>query len=238
MFTRFLQRLRQSSTGSAWLFVGVPSTDVFHQTCTLLQGHLHLTPEAFFTDPDIFILHAPEEKTVTGRQRAISVAQVRDACERLILTSLTGKKYLLIPGADALSEAAQNALLKLIEDPVGIMTAVLFVEDEQSLGLPLRSRLAVLRLPRQVPALWEYAAESPEAFVHASLAERMALIERLVQHAKGDVDHALSWLVGLQALAASEGRGALLLAVAAAWEGISAQGNVHAQLTTLIRDVY
>lgn len=189
--------------------------------------------EVFRSHPDVQIVRAPEEKTAAGRQRVLGVEDIRDVLERLSLTSFSGKKYLFLPDADLLSEPAQNALLKIIEDPVGEMIACFFTEDLSRIVAPLRSRLSLVALPPLVRPIWSGEAEnSPEVFCDAiGSATRLSLIERLVKEGKGDVGLILDWLVVLQSIASEQGDGPLFLLAVSAWDGIRGQGNIHAHLT-------
>lgn len=232
MLTRFAQQFASGHDGGSWLFLGAPREEVFLRVQDIVQTQLFLSPEAFAVHPDVQIVRAPEEKTATGRQRVISVEDIRDVLERLSLTSLTGKKYLFVPDADLLSDAAQNALLKIIEDPAGKLVACFFTEDLSRIVAPLRSRLSLCAIAPLVQPIWGGNGEdSPEAFFVSDLAGRLALVERLVKAGKGDVGLVLEWLVALQAVAVKQGRGTHFLCAVEAWDGIRAQGNVHTHLT-------
>ncbi len=234
MLSRFSHHLATSSDASAWLFLGAPREDVFLRVREMVQVQLGMLPDVFATHPDVQIVRAPEEKTATGRQRVLSVEDIRDVLDRLSLTSLTGKKYVFLPDADILSDAAQNALLKIIEDPIGNITACFFTEDLSHILAPLRSRLSLVTISPSTHPTWKGEAENaPDIFYVAQLPARFSLIERLVKEGKGDVELVLDWLVVLQSLAAQKRNGALFLSAVSAWDGIRAQGNVHAQLTHL-----
>ncbi len=233
MFDR-LSSLFSSPDGGAMLCIGAPRDIVFSRALEIICGHLHCSLEELSVHPDVHIVRAPEEKTATGRQRVISVEDVREVLERLSLTSATGKKYLFIPDADVLSDAAQNAFLKAIEDPSGVLVACFFAEDILRILPPLRSRLATFVLPPLLAPVWNGDADlHPEVFISASLPDRLRFIERLMKVGKGDVDLLLSWLIVLQFLAADRGAFRLFLAAVTAWDGIRAQVNAHALLVTL-----
>lgn len=214
------------------MFLGAPREEVFARVCEVMCLSTGVADEVFRSHPDVQIVRAPEEKTAAGRQRVLGVEDIRDVLERLSLTSFSGKKYLLLPDADLLSEPAQNALLKIIEDPVGEMIACFFTEDLSRIVAPLRSRLSLVAFPPLAQAVWNGEAEnSPEIFYGADVAGRLALVERLVKEGKGDVGLILDWLVVLQSIASKQGNGPLFLGAVSAWDGIRGQGNVHACLT-------
>lgn len=232
MLSRFSQHIKNSPGGSAWLFLGAPREEVFTRVCEVICLSIGVADEVFRSHPDVQIVRAPEEKTAAGRQRVLGVEDIRDVLERLSLTSFSGKKYLFLPDADLLSESAQNALLKIIEDPVGEMIACFFTEDLSSIVAPLRSRLSLLALPPSSQPIWTGEPENdPEVFYGADVAGRLSLVERLVKEGKGDVGLILTWLVVVQFLASDRGNGPLFLAAVSAWDGIRGQGNVHVHLT-------
>jgi DNA polymerase III delta prime subunit len=232
MLSRFSQHINNSPGGSAWLFLGAPREEVFTRACEVMCLSMGVTDEVFRSHPDVQIVRAPEEKTAAGRQRVLGVEDIRDVLERLSLTSFSGKKYVFLPDADLLSEPAQNALLKIIEDPVGEMIACFFTEDLSRIVAPLRSRLSLVALPPLARSVWNGEAEnSPEVFYGVDVAARLALVERLVKEGKGDVGLILDWLVVLQSIASEQGNGPLFLVAVSAWDGIRGQGNIHAHLT-------
>lgn len=232
MLSRFSQHLASSPGGSAWLFLGAPREEVFVRVSEMVAGSMGATDEVFRSHPDVQIVRAPEEKTAAGRQRVLGVEDIREVIERLSLTSFSGKKYVFLPDADLLSESAQNALLKSIEDPVGEMIACFFTEDLSRIVAPLRSRLSLIALAPLAQSVWNGEAEnSPEIFYGADVAGRLALVERLVKEGKGDVGLVLDWLVVLQSIASERGNGPLFLVAVSAWDGVRGQGNVHAHLT-------
>jgi hypothetical protein len=235
MLSRFSHHIKSVPGGSAWLFLGAPREDVFARACEIMCLSMGVAGEVFRSHPDAQIVRAPEEKTAAGRQRVLGVEDIREVLERLSLTSFSGKKYLLIPDADLLSDSAQNALLKTIEDPVGEMVACFFSEDLLRIVAPLRSRLSLIALPPSARPSWKGEAEnSPEIFLAAvNIVTRLSLIERLVKEGKGDVGLILDWLVILQSIASERGNGPLFLAAVSAWDGIRGQGNVHAHLTQI-----
>lgn len=235
MFERFSHHLATVPDGGSWLFLGAPREEVFARVFAIIQGHLGVSAEAITVHPDVHVVRAPEEKTATGRQRVLSVEDIRDVLERLSLTALTGKKYLFLPDADWLSESAQNALLKMIEDPAGSLVACFFAEDISRIVAPLRSRLFLYRLAPLAQPVWQGSSENdPEIFLASSIRNRLSLIERLVKEGKGDVDLLLSWLMVLQRIAAERGEGKLFLASVTAWDDIRAQGNIHAAFTRMV----
>lgn len=101
------------------------------------------------------------------------------------------RKFAVIDGADALTVPAQNALLKLLEEPPGDTVIVLVAENPSNLLPTIRSRTQTLRfqpLPLEVVArdLMAQGAKVKEARLIAAVAEgslgtaRAALKEGIV----------------------------------------------------------
>ena len=86
----------------------------------------------------------------------IKIDQVRRAQDSISLRPSEGrKKVLIVDGAEAMNEAAQNAFLKTLEEPPGDSLIILITSMPQSLLPTIRSRcqaLAFQPLPRRVLA--------------------------------------------------------------------------------------
>jgi|GEM_PF-2294289 len=110
--------------------------------CRLLEAGAH---------PDLLRL-LPEE----GR-KTVGVTEVRNLLGGLsTMPSLEGFRAVLVPDAEKLTETAQNALLKTLEEPPE--RTVFFLAGNESVLLPtIRSRCLVLRLPEAS------LSENPEA---------------------------------------------------------------------------
>lgn len=104
------------------------------------------------THPDIHWLRPPEGK------KSIPIDSVRDACERLAMTSLRGGRRVLIASpAGAMTHAAQNAMLKTLEEPMPRTLLVLVTSRPSRLLATLRSRcqsVELARPPEQSTSAW------------------------------------------------------------------------------------
>ncbi|MFK8018085.1 MAG: DNA polymerase III subunit delta' [Gammaproteobacteria bacterium] len=93
--------------------------------------------------PDFYQL-APEED-----KRSISVDQVRALIGKLSLSSLAnGRKVAIIDPADAMTEAAANALLKTLEEPTGDSVLMLVTHRLSALPATIHSRCQSVGIPR------------------------------------------------------------------------------------------
>jgi DNA polymerase-3 subunit delta' len=99
------------------------------------------------THPDIHWVRPLEDK------KTIGVDQVREACEALAMTSMRrGYRVAIVTPADRLTPAAQNALLKTLEEPAP-RTVIVLVTARPSVLLPtLRSRCQRVEIARPAAA--------------------------------------------------------------------------------------
>lgn len=75
-----------------------------------------------------------------------SIEEIRDLRERLSLSAFGGgRKIAIIDGADQMTIAAQNALLKTLEEPQGLTTIILIASDAERLLPTILSRTIHLR---------------------------------------------------------------------------------------------
>jgi DNA polymerase-3 subunit delta' len=96
--------------------------------------------------PDLHWLHPEEDK------QSISVEQVREIVEAFTLTALRGSaKVVLIEPAEAMTQAAANALLKTLEEPAPGGYLLLLSHQPGRLPATIRSRCQHLKL--RPPAL-------------------------------------------------------------------------------------
>ena len=94
------------------------------------------------THGDLLLLQVPKGKT------AIGIDQVREATHFLQQSALYGAaKSLLVSGADQMTPAAANSLLKTLEEPPGNALVLLTSAEAWRLPPTVRSRCQLLRLP-------------------------------------------------------------------------------------------
>ncbi|MDR3548514.1 MAG: hypothetical protein P4M11_09670 [Candidatus Pacebacteria bacterium] len=136
----------------------------------------------------LHVLHNPDVMTL--QYGLLSVDDARALCALADLSPTTGSEKALVISASRLFHEAQNALLKLFEEPPEGTTLILVIPAEGMLLPTLRSRL--LTLPKSggsghaagIPAL---PAEAQE-FLAARVPERAKLIEKLLNRTKSDKD--------------------------------------------------
>ena len=104
------------------------------------------------------------------------VDEVRLLQERVYLKP-RGKKALYLAACAAFTHQAQNALLKLLEDPPTHAVIVLGVASPRSLLETIHSRVHILT---DTPLLHDTEIQ-PEELLHASLPQRLVLIEPFIE---------------------------------------------------------
>lgn len=135
------------------------------RTCKLLDAGTH---------PDrISITLEPNPRTGVMRKEIV-VDQVRELSARLAMASqLGGWQVAVIDPAEAMNAAAQNALLKTLEEPTDASLIVLVSDHPWRLGATIRSRCQRidLALPSRADALaWlvSHGVDSAEAVLAAA----------------------------------------------------------------------
>ncbi|MBI2476549.1 AAA family ATPase [Candidatus Uhrbacteria bacterium] len=136
---RLQDAVEHATLAHAYVFSG-PS-HVGKTTCAL-----RLAAKIFATDrPEIHpdFLHVTQEadpKTGASRER-IAIEQIQEICRRLSQQAFCGTKLLLIEDADLMSHAAQNALLKTLEEPRGRACIILTSSQPHKLLPTIHSRV-------------------------------------------------------------------------------------------------
>lgn len=94
------------------------------------------------THPDMILLRPFEGK------KTISIDQVREASEKLVLTpQISKRKIALIQLAEQMTVAAANALLKTLEEPAGDSLLILISHSPGQLPQTIRSRCQLISIP-------------------------------------------------------------------------------------------
>lgn len=145
--TAALERLMADPKAHAFVFVGPPGVGKRQAARAIAAAWLGIAEDRLAVDPDFSLLAPPEERTAAGRERTIAIEDVRAFMSRLSLSAAREKKIGVIEGAELLSFAAQNALLKTLEEPSGKTLLILIVNDIESLLPTVRSRVVPVRFP-------------------------------------------------------------------------------------------
>ena len=135
--------------------------------------------------PDVIVVDDPEKKSV-------QVAEVREVQEDAFIRPNEGKKKIyLIPRAHLMTEQAQNALLKLIEEPPHYAVFLLLTANAEKLLPTVRSRSVELRMepvPFEAASMW-LQANAPGASLQDLRAAHMrcgGFLGQTLQYLTGD----------------------------------------------------
>ena len=94
-------------------------------------------------------VHPDVQMIEPGESGSIKIEQVREAIDRAVFRPFEGRKRVtIIDQADAMVDAAQNALLKTLEEPLPASMFILVTSRPDTLLPTVRSRCAHLRFGR------------------------------------------------------------------------------------------
>jgi hypothetical protein len=141
-----------------------------------------------FVEAELGITTTSNADVMTLRHGLLSVDDARALRALADLSPTTGSQKALIVSASRLFHEAQNALLKLFEEPPEGTTIILVLPAEGLLLPTLRSRL--LPLPSKGMAGKASSQLPKEAgdFIYASKTEREKIIEKILTRTKSDKD--------------------------------------------------
>lgn len=96
--------------------------------------------------PDIAAI-APGQDAEGKKKRGITVGQVRDiSADAQVMPNEAAKKVYIIDDADTMNASAQNAMLKLLEEPPDSAAFILCAANPELLLATVRSRCVLLRI--------------------------------------------------------------------------------------------
>ena len=127
----------------------------------------------------------PDVMTIEpGDMGSIKIEQARAAIERAVFRPFEGRRRVtIIEQADALVMAAQNALLKTLEEPLPASVFILVTSRPDTLLPTVRSRCAHLRFGRLQVAEVATVLEQREAYSHADAVTAAAASDGSVRRA-------------------------------------------------------
>lgn len=148
-------------------------------------------PDVLYTEP-----------TGTAKTAAIKVDQIRGIIATAHLAPSEGKsKVYVLRSADKMNPQAQNALLKLLEEPPSSACFVLSCENAAALLPTVRSRCELLQTNAQGSAIPEDVMETARTYFHALRSgKRTGLIRWSLEREKDDYEAVRALLDALQRL--------------------------------------
>lgn len=166
----FEQTLAHGQISHAYCFIGRNHSGKFTVAEHVAAKLLNTTRERLRLSPDFTVIARARDEKTEKLKKDISVEQIRQAVQFFTQSSFVkdGYKILIIDGAQFMSKAASNALLKTLEEPKGKKIIFLLASDERMMLPTIKSRCQTLFF-RNVPesVLSTYAQEqgigAPEA---------------------------------------------------------------------------
>jgi len=143
-----------------------------------------ITAALSYVEKDLGLDPVGNPDVITLRHVLFSVADSRALIERAVLAPMRGDQKVLIIAAYRFFHEAQNALLKLFEEPAPGTTLILIVPSEGNIITTLRSRLHPLPMGKEVQL-----AGIEEAFVRGGPAAREKVVSGILDEAKSDDDN-------------------------------------------------
>jgi len=142
----FGQSLRKGSLSQAYMFTGPESVGKF---LFALEFVSEINEAGAGIDPDLIIL-SPRTEEVKGVEKTkdIGIDEIRELQGRLATTPSRGKRMVaIINDADRLTKGAQNALLKILEEPPENSILFLIVSNIKRILPTVVSRCQVKKFP-------------------------------------------------------------------------------------------
>jgi DNA polymerase III delta prime subunit len=137
------------------------------------------------------------EKDTTAKQttNSIGIEEVKNMQKKIFLKPIKSlKKAVIVEDAHLLTPEAQNALLKMLEEPPAHTLIMLGTESIDALLPTILSRCQIKRLAAENIAITEEAQEELESFItvlsQLSIGDRLKKAETLAK----DKDEALLWI--------------------------------------------
>ena len=128
------------------------------------------------THPDVLVLGRPTDDK-GQKKREIQVDQIRAlSAEAVVLPNEAAAKVYVIEEAEAMNAAAQNALLKLLEEPPAWVRLILCAARAEALLPTIRSRCVERCVAGEAPEAEEYRAEALAYLRLAAAGDRAGLL--------------------------------------------------------------
>ena len=184
-----VQRAREMAAGALCESAGKkPCGSCRH--CRKVMGDIH---------PDVsFVRRQPD--TSGKLRKELVVGQIRAlGAEAPVLPNEAAGKVYIFPDADTMNQQAQNAFLKLLEEPPSFVRFFLCTQHPQQLLETVRSRCALLRLEGEVQGDTE-AETRAESYLRV-LDDGAELLRCCIALEKLDTQQALSFVEAARDLA-------------------------------------
>ncbi len=146
--------------------------------CRKIKNNVH---------PDLITVSRPADDNGI-KKREITVQQIRDmSADAYVLPNEAGAKVYIIEDADTMNTSAQNAALKLFEEPPKNVAFILCAENMEKLLITVRSRCVAIKKNAEDEMPSEDAARMARDYLNAvKSGERTKLLEFCVANENAD----------------------------------------------------
>ena len=175
-----LKKIIQTKTiGHAYMFVGIEGIGKNMIAREFAKAILCENPTETYCDQceccNIFD-NSPDFVSITDVDGVIKVGDIRVLSEDIVLKPVkSNRRVFLIDNADRMNESAQNALLKILEEPPAYATIILVVSNKEKILRTIQSRCNEIHfLPLTLEEMKNYCKLKNES-------------EELLQYARGSI---------------------------------------------------
>lgn len=153
--------IKNQVLGHAYMFVGPDGIGKSLIAKEFAKSILCTNPTDIYCDAceccNIFE-NSPDFDFITDSDGAIKVGDIRSLIENIILKPVkSNKRVFIINNADMMNEAAQNALLKILEEPPVYATIILVLSNKEKILRTIKSRCMEIKfLPLTLDEMKEY----------------------------------------------------------------------------------
>lgn len=156
--------IKNQHIGHAYMFVGIEGIGKSLIAKEFAKSILCENPTNIYCDNceccNIFE-NSPDFSYITDEEGIIKVGKIRTLSENIILKPVkSSRRVFIINNADMMNEAAQNALLKILEEPPEYATIILVVSNKEKILRTIKSRCTEIKfLPLTIDEIAEYYKE-------------------------------------------------------------------------------
>lgn len=153
--------IQTQNIGHAYMFVGPDGIGKFKIACEFAKAILCENPTDMYCGQceccEIFE-NSPDFISISDVEDVIKVGDIRDLSENIILKPVkSNRRVFIINNADKMNESAQNALLKILEEPPAYATIILVLSNKEKLLRTIQSRcIEVHFLPLTMQEMKQY----------------------------------------------------------------------------------
>ncbi|MBO5143823.1 MAG: AAA family ATPase [Clostridia bacterium] len=153
--------IKNKNVGHAYMFVGIEGVGKSLIAKDFAKAILCLnSTETYCNECECCNIFesSPDFVYITDDDGAIKVGQIRELSENIILKPVkSNRRVFIINNAETMNEAAQNALLKILEEPPAYATIILIVSNKEKILRTIKSRCTEINfIPLTINELKEF----------------------------------------------------------------------------------